>query len=64
MLVEQYLTYALELADLCYVLAKGQVVWAGEPGELQASRRRSAAPALPRLTLELAQLPCSRAGAL
>ena len=24
-LVEQYLTYALELADLCYVLAKGQV---------------------------------------
>jgi branched-chain amino acid transport system ATP-binding protein len=36
-LVEQYLTYALELADLCYVLAKGQVAWAGDPGELQAS---------------------------
>ena len=34
-LVEQYLTYALELADLCYVLAKGQVVWAGEPAELR-----------------------------
>jgi branched-chain amino acid transport system ATP-binding protein len=34
-LVEQYLTYALELADLCYVLAKGQVVWAGEPSELR-----------------------------
>ena len=36
-LVQQYLTYALELADLCYVLAKGQVVWAGEPAELRNS---------------------------
>ena len=36
-LVEQYLTYALELADLCYVLAKGQVAWQGDPKELQAS---------------------------
>jgi branched-chain amino acid transport system ATP-binding protein len=36
-LVEQYLTYALELADLCYVLAKGRVVWAGEPAELRHS---------------------------
>lgn len=36
-LVEQYLTYALELADLCYVLAKGRVVWAGEPAELRNS---------------------------
>jgi branched-chain amino acid transport system ATP-binding protein len=35
--VEQHLTYALGLADLCYVLAKGQVVWAGEPGELRRS---------------------------
>ena len=34
-LVEQYLTYALELADLCYVLAKGRVAWAGEPAELR-----------------------------
>jgi branched-chain amino acid transport system ATP-binding protein len=34
-LVEQYLTYALQLADLCYVLAKGEVAWAGEPAELQ-----------------------------
>ncbi len=41
-LVEQHLTYALELADLCYVLAKGQVVWAGEPGELRHSRTASA----------------------
>jgi branched-chain amino acid transport system ATP-binding protein len=36
-LVEQHLTYALELADLCYVLAKGEVVFAGEPGELRGS---------------------------
>jgi branched-chain amino acid transport system ATP-binding protein len=36
-LVEQHLTYALELADLCYVLAKGRVVWAGEPAELRHS---------------------------
>jgi branched-chain amino acid transport system ATP-binding protein len=34
-LVEQYLTYALQLADLCYVLAKGTVAWAGEPAELR-----------------------------
>lgn len=37
-LVEQYLTYALELADLCYVLAKGRVVWQGDPGELRHSQ--------------------------
>jgi branched-chain amino acid transport system ATP-binding protein len=36
-LVEQHLTYALELADLCYVLAKGDVAFAGEPGELRDS---------------------------
>ena len=41
-LVEQYLTYALELADLCYVLAKGQVAWAGEPGELRHSQTAAA----------------------
>jgi len=35
LLVEQHLTYALRLADLCYVLAKGQVVFAGEPAELR-----------------------------
>jgi len=34
-LVEQYLTHALRLADLCYVLAKGRVAWCGEPGELR-----------------------------
>jgi branched-chain amino acid transport system ATP-binding protein len=39
LLVEQHLTYALDLADLCYVLAKGAVVWAGEPGELRRSKQ-------------------------
>ena len=34
-LVEQYLTHALKLADVCYVLQKGQVAWVGEPGELK-----------------------------
>jgi branched-chain amino acid transport system ATP-binding protein len=34
-LVEQYLTHALRLADLCYVLSKGSVVWVGDPGELR-----------------------------
>ncbi len=38
LLVEQHLTYALDLADLCYVLSKGAVVWAGEPGELRRSK--------------------------
>ena len=37
-LVEQYLTYALRLADICYVLAKGRVAFAGEPAELRTSR--------------------------
>ncbi|HLG00907.1 MAG TPA: ABC transporter ATP-binding protein [Acidimicrobiia bacterium] len=36
-LVEQYFTYALELADICYVVSKGQVVFAGEPAELRDS---------------------------
>jgi len=41
-LVEQYLTYALKLADFCYVLSKGQVAWMGEPSELRASPSASA----------------------
>ncbi|HJR25941.1 MAG TPA: ABC transporter ATP-binding protein [Acidimicrobiales bacterium] len=41
-LVEQHLTYALDLADLCYVLGKGRVVWAGEPGELRRNPRAAA----------------------
>jgi branched-chain amino acid transport system ATP-binding protein len=36
-LVEQYLTYALGLADLCYVLHKGAIAWQGDPGELRHS---------------------------
>jgi branched-chain amino acid transport system ATP-binding protein len=36
-LVEQYLTHALKHADLCYILAKGQVVWLGEPAELRST---------------------------
>lgn len=34
-LVEQHLTHALRLADVVYVLSKGRVVFAGEPGELR-----------------------------
>ena len=34
-LVEQYLTYALRLADICYVLAKGRIEFVGEPSELR-----------------------------
>ncbi len=34
-LVEQYLTHALKFADICYVMAKGQVTWVGEPSELR-----------------------------
>src|SRR6185312_10560326 len=34
MLVEQYLSDALRLADIVYVLARGEVAFAGEPSEL------------------------------
>ncbi len=34
-LVEQFMTHALALADVCYVIAKGTVTWAGEPSELR-----------------------------
>ncbi|MCU1464018.1 MAG: transporter ATP-binding protein [Acidimicrobiales bacterium] len=36
-LVEQYLTYALQLADVCYLMAKGRVAFVGEPAELADS---------------------------
>ncbi|HEX3705024.1 MAG TPA: ABC transporter ATP-binding protein [Mycobacteriales bacterium] len=36
-LVEQYLSYALRLADICYVMAKGSVTFVGEPAELQGA---------------------------
>ena len=35
--VEQYLVAALELADFVYVLRRGHVAFAGEPGELQGA---------------------------
>jgi len=35
LLVEQYLTYALQVADVCYVLNKGRVAFVGEPAELR-----------------------------
>lgn len=38
LLVEQYATHALRLADLVYLLDRGRLVWAGEPGELEASK--------------------------
>jgi ABC-type branched-subunit amino acid transport system ATPase component len=34
-LVEQYLTYALKLADICYVMAKGRVAFLADPAELR-----------------------------
>ena len=34
LLVEQYVTRALQMADLVYVMEKGKRVFAGEPGEL------------------------------
>jgi branched-chain amino acid transport system ATP-binding protein len=34
-LVEQYVDDALRLADVVYVLDRGEVVFAGEPGELR-----------------------------
>jgi branched-chain amino acid transport system ATP-binding protein len=42
-IVEQYIEDVLRLADLVYVLTRGEVTFAGEPGELQpeAGRGRS-----------------------
>ena len=34
-LVEQFLTHALAHADVCYVISRGAVSWAGEPSELR-----------------------------
>jgi len=36
-LVEQYLTYALQVADVCYLLAKGTIAFVGEPQELSGA---------------------------
>jgi branched-chain amino acid transport system ATP-binding protein len=38
LLVEQYATHALRIADLVYILGRGKLVWAGEPDELRASK--------------------------
>ena len=35
-LVEQFLTYALRLADICYVLGRGRVRFIGDAGEMRA----------------------------
>lgn len=40
--VEQYLVAALELADFVYVLRRGHVAFAGEPGELQGATMATA----------------------
>jgi branched-chain amino acid transport system ATP-binding protein len=36
-LVEQYLTYALGLADVCYMMNKGRITFVGEPAELMSN---------------------------
>jgi branched-chain amino acid transport system ATP-binding protein len=35
LIVEQYLTYALRVADICYVMSKGRIAFVGEPSELE-----------------------------
>ena len=35
-LVEQFLTYALRLADICYVLGRGRVQFIGDAGEMRS----------------------------
>jgi branched-chain amino acid transport system ATP-binding protein len=37
LVVEQYIPKALALADVVYILAKGRLVYAGEPAELSGS---------------------------
>lgn len=38
LLVEQYVARALELADYVYLMSRGRIDFAGEPGELDANR--------------------------
>lgn len=38
LLVEQYVTRALELADYAYLITRGRIDFTGEPGELDSSR--------------------------
>ena len=35
-LVEQFLTYALRLADICYVLGRGRIRFIGDAGEMRS----------------------------
>jgi branched-chain amino acid transport system ATP-binding protein len=35
-MVEQFLTYALQFADITYVLGKGRVTFVGDPGEMRS----------------------------
>ena len=35
-LVEQFLSYALSMADVCFEMAKGSIVFAGDPDEIRA----------------------------
>jgi branched-chain amino acid transport system ATP-binding protein len=35
-LVEQFLTYALKLADVCYVLGRGRIQFIGDAGEMRS----------------------------
>ena len=37
LLVEQYVTFALGMADICYVMSHGHIDFVGEPGELRNS---------------------------
>lgn len=39
LMVEQYLSYALRAADVVYLMAKGRIVFAGEPAELRRGER-------------------------
>jgi branched-chain amino acid transport system ATP-binding protein len=38
LVVEQYVQHVLEIADLVYVLRKGEIVFAGQPIEMDADR--------------------------
>ena len=37
LIVEQYVTFALEMADICYVMSHGSIDFVGEPEELRRS---------------------------
>jgi branched-chain amino acid transport system ATP-binding protein len=41
-MVEQFLTYALRLADLCYIMKRGQISFIGDPGELSGTSQAAA----------------------